>query len=155
MPRTSPFLIHLSSAEEAELHRRAGKYTLPYFQVQRAKMILLAAEGLTNDEIAARLDSRREVVGRWRTLVLRGRDRAAPSFWSTPTPQLVCLKPPCYPARTNHDVRQDRLRVPRGLSQWKGQFSIDSSALGLAGHRPRRWRSRGGPLSSGPANVRY
>jgi transposase len=29
-------------------------------------MILLAAEGLNNDEIAARLDSRREVVGRWR-----------------------------------------------------------------------------------------
>ena len=66
MPRTSPFSIHLSSAEEAELQRRAGKYTLPYFQVQRAKMILLAAEGLNNDEIAARLDSRREVVGRWR-----------------------------------------------------------------------------------------
>jgi transposase len=59
-------VIHLSSAEEFELQRRAGKYTLPYFQVQRAKMILLAAAGLNNDEIAARLDSRREVVGRWR-----------------------------------------------------------------------------------------
>ena len=66
MPRYSPFVIRLSSAEELELHRRAGKYTLPYFQVQRAKMILLAAEGLSNEEIAARLDSRREVVGRWR-----------------------------------------------------------------------------------------
>ena len=66
MPRTSPFTIQLSSAEEAELLRRAGKYTLPYFQVQRAKMILLAAEGLSNDDIAVRLDSRREVVGRWR-----------------------------------------------------------------------------------------
>lgn len=66
MSRTSPFSIHLSSVEEAELQRRAGKYTLPYFQVQRAKMILLAAEGLNNDEIATRLDSRREVVGRWR-----------------------------------------------------------------------------------------
>jgi hypothetical protein len=66
MPRTSPFSIRLSSAEKAELLRRAGKYTVSYFQVQRAKMILLAAEGLTNDEIAARLDSRREVVGRWR-----------------------------------------------------------------------------------------
>jgi hypothetical protein len=59
-------VIRLSSAEELELQRRASKYTLPYFQVQRAKMILLAAEGLSNDEIAARLDSRREVVGRWR-----------------------------------------------------------------------------------------
>jgi len=59
-------VIRLSSAEESELQRRAEKYTLPYFQVQRAKMILLAAEGLGNDEIATRLDSRREVVGRWR-----------------------------------------------------------------------------------------
>ena len=66
MPRTSPYPIRLSSAEEFELQRRTGKYTLPYFQVQRAKMILLAAEGLTNDETAVRLDSRREVVGRWR-----------------------------------------------------------------------------------------
>jgi len=66
MPRSSPFVIRLSSAEESELLRRAGKYTLPYFNVQRAKMILLAAEGLSNDEIATRLDSRREVVGRWR-----------------------------------------------------------------------------------------
>ena len=66
MPRASPFVIRLSSAEVLELQRRAAKYTLPYFQVQRAKMILLAADGLSNDEIAARLDSRREVVGRWR-----------------------------------------------------------------------------------------
>jgi len=66
MPRSSPFVIRLSSAEETELQRRADKYTLPYFQVQRAKMILLAAGGLNNDEIAARLDTRREVVGRWR-----------------------------------------------------------------------------------------
>lgn len=29
-------------------------------------MSLLASEGLSNDEIASRLDSRREVVGRWR-----------------------------------------------------------------------------------------
>jgi hypothetical protein len=41
-------------------------FTLPYFQVQRAKMILLAAEGLSNNRIAARLDTRREVVCFWR-----------------------------------------------------------------------------------------
>ncbi|HUU61451.1 MAG TPA: helix-turn-helix domain-containing protein [Acidimicrobiia bacterium] len=32
----------------------------------RAKMVLLAAEGLSNDEIARRLDARREVVSKWR-----------------------------------------------------------------------------------------
>jgi DNA-directed RNA polymerase specialized sigma24 family protein len=66
MPRTSPFTIELSSTEAAELHRRAAKYTLPYFQVQRAKMILMAAEGWNNDEIAKRLDTRRDVVSTWR-----------------------------------------------------------------------------------------
>lgn len=66
MHRSSPFLIRLSSAEAAELNRRAAKYTLPYLQVQRAKMILMAAEGLSNDEIALRLDTSRDVVSIWR-----------------------------------------------------------------------------------------
>jgi hypothetical protein len=66
MPRSIPFTITLSPVEEAELRRRAGKYTLPYFQVQRAKMILYAADGMPNDEIAACLDTRREVVSLWR-----------------------------------------------------------------------------------------
>ncbi len=66
MPRKSPHTIALSKVEAFELNRRAAQYTLPYFQVQRAKMILLAAEGLSNDAIAARLDTRREVVSMWR-----------------------------------------------------------------------------------------
>ena len=66
MPRSSPYQIALSSTEEWELRRRAAKYTLPYFQVQRAKMILYAAEGMPNDQIAACLDTRREVVSLWR-----------------------------------------------------------------------------------------
>ena len=66
MPRHSPFQIVLSDAESRELTRRATKYTLPYFQVQRAKMILLAAQGWPNHEIAAHFDARREVVSMWR-----------------------------------------------------------------------------------------
>ena len=66
MPRKSPFHITLSSAEAAELNRRAAKYTLPYFEVVRAKMILMAASGMDNDEIALRLATRREVVSQWR-----------------------------------------------------------------------------------------
>lgn len=66
MPRRSPYTIRLSGEEEWELRRRAAKYTLPYFKVQRARMILMAAQGRGNDEIAARLDTRREVVSLWR-----------------------------------------------------------------------------------------
>lgn len=60
MARKSPFHIELSAEESAELNRRATRYTLPYFEVIRARMILMAAKGIGNDEIAARLDTRRE-----------------------------------------------------------------------------------------------
>jgi hypothetical protein len=73
MPRRSPFHIDLTACEAAELARRASRYTLPYFEVVRAKMILMAAEGLSNDEIAARLDTRREVVSEWRKRFFRER----------------------------------------------------------------------------------
>ena len=66
MPRESPYRIVLTEEERGELAKRAKKYTLPYFSVSRAKMILLAAQGLSNDEIANRLDTPRKVVSMWR-----------------------------------------------------------------------------------------
>lgn len=66
MPRSSPYTVSLSAQEEIELRRRAVKYTLPYFEVLRAKIVLLASQGLSNDQIAARLDTRREAVSMWR-----------------------------------------------------------------------------------------
>ena len=66
MPRQSPYRIALSADEERTLTARAAKYTRPYFEVLRAKMILLAAEGWSNDAIAHSLRTRREVVSLWR-----------------------------------------------------------------------------------------
>ncbi|MBN8730170.1 MAG: helix-turn-helix domain-containing protein [Acidobacteria bacterium] len=56
----------MSEEEARELSRRATRFSLSYWHVVRAKMILFAARGMNNDEIAARLDTRREVVSRWR-----------------------------------------------------------------------------------------
>ena len=66
MPRKSPYGIVLTDEERIELTKRANRYTLPYFIVSRARMILLAAQGLSNDEIANRLDTPRKVVSMWR-----------------------------------------------------------------------------------------
>jgi hypothetical protein len=66
MPRKSPFTIALTGKERRQLEARARQYTLPYRDVIRAKIVLLAAEGLGNDQIAARLDTRREIVSKWR-----------------------------------------------------------------------------------------
>jgi len=66
VPRHSPFQIELTPDERRELQRRARKYTSPHRDVIRAKLILLAAEGLSNDVIAARLDTPRQIVSKWR-----------------------------------------------------------------------------------------
>jgi transposase len=66
MPRESPYLIELSPEERRELEARVRKYTSPYRDVIRAKIVLLAAQGLSNDRIAARLDTPRPIVSKWR-----------------------------------------------------------------------------------------
>jgi transposase len=66
VPRKSPFLVELTPEERRELEARSRRYTSPYRDVIRAKMILLASQGLTNDEIGSRLDVPRQVVSKWR-----------------------------------------------------------------------------------------
>jgi transposase len=66
MPRTSPYRVALSVAERRLLEARARKYTSPYRDVIRAKIVLLAAAGVANDAIAARLDTPRQIVSKWR-----------------------------------------------------------------------------------------
>ena len=92
MPRRSPYEVRLTDHDRLLLHAVARTYTLPYRDVIRAKIVLMAADGMGNDEIARRLDTSREVVGKWRKRYaqeglqgLRERDRvgrprtAAPS----------------------------------------------------------------------------
>ena len=66
MPRESPFLITLNPKERRALEALARKYTSSYRDVIRAKIVLYAADGLPNDEIAARLDTPRQIVSKWR-----------------------------------------------------------------------------------------
>jgi hypothetical protein len=73
MPRTSPFAVVLTEEEERCLQETAHKYTSPYCEVIRAKVVLLAAEGQKNTEIAARLDLPRQIVSKWRKRFCRQR----------------------------------------------------------------------------------
>jgi DNA-directed RNA polymerase specialized sigma24 family protein len=56
VPRTSRFVIELSADERDELEQRAREVTAPWRDVQRARMMLYAAKGMADIEIAARLD---------------------------------------------------------------------------------------------------
>ena len=66
MARHSSDVIELSEQEQIELGAIAGRLTAPFRMVQRARIVLYAAQGLTNVEIAARLDTTPEVVAKWR-----------------------------------------------------------------------------------------
>ena len=73
MPRVSPYEVHLAQDERARLEWMARKYTSPYRDVIRAKIVLYAAAGLDNDDIAARLDTPRQIVSKWRKRFFRER----------------------------------------------------------------------------------
>lgn len=62
----SPFGIVLSPEEQQVLEARARQYTIAHAEVIRAKLILLAAQGLENEAIAQRLDLSRQRVSKWR-----------------------------------------------------------------------------------------
>ena len=66
MPRQSPFVIELTSEEQAELEARTNEYTSPYRDVMRARIVLLASQGIGNDRIATRLGMPRQIVSKWR-----------------------------------------------------------------------------------------
>jgi hypothetical protein len=66
IPRKSPYAIKLDTNEKKILEKAARKYTSPYYEVIRAKAILLAAEGLQNKEIGERLETPRQIISKWR-----------------------------------------------------------------------------------------
>jgi hypothetical protein len=63
-PRHSPYVIELTPAERAALEAQARRITPPYRDVIRAKIVLLAAISLGNNQIVARLDISRQIGSR-------------------------------------------------------------------------------------------
>jgi hypothetical protein len=66
MPRRSPFPILLSDEEREHLEAVSVRYTSPYYEVIRAKIVLYASQGMENQEIAERIDLPRQIVSKWR-----------------------------------------------------------------------------------------
>jgi hypothetical protein len=66
MARPPRHRIELSEQERCELERVGRSETMPFRDVQRARIVLYAAKGLPDTEIAARLDTTAGIVGKWR-----------------------------------------------------------------------------------------
>jgi transposase len=66
MSRRSPFEISLSNEDQAILDQRASSATSAHRDVVRARIVLLAAKGMQNVEVARQVGVCVDVVSRWR-----------------------------------------------------------------------------------------
>ncbi len=66
MSRRSPFVVRVSPEDRVVLEERAGSRTAAHSVVVRARIVLLAADGLRNVDIAAQVGVCVDVVSRWR-----------------------------------------------------------------------------------------
>lgn len=66
MSRRSPFVVELSSEERVVLLERASSRSCSHAVVTRARIVLLASDGLRNIDIAAKVGVCVDVASRWR-----------------------------------------------------------------------------------------
>lgn len=64
--RRSPFVVVLSDIDRAVLEASVAGYTAPFWLVQRAQIVLLAADDVMNVDIARRLGVDVDTVSKWR-----------------------------------------------------------------------------------------
>jgi len=64
--RPTPYVIRLGDAERAELESLSRRATAPFRLVVRARVVLLAADGVTNCAIAERLGICQDTARKWR-----------------------------------------------------------------------------------------
>jgi Transposase and inactivated derivatives len=120
--KAAPIVVTLD--ERKALESLANSRTAPYRQVQRARLILLAAEGMANTAIA-------QEVGLSRTMVVQWRQRFIAQ-------QLTGLDDRPRPGKPKQYSDADRLRVietacsqkPRGESHWSVRSLAKATGVG-------------------------
>jgi hypothetical protein len=141
MPRKSPFDMNLSSAERQTLESIARKYTSPYCDVIRAKIILLADEGLSKIPLGA--DD--FVISADENTSIQARRRKQPTLAPAPNRstrvghEYFREGAWVYLAAWDDDVIASRLDTPRQIvGKWRKRFSLARlpGHQGWSGPRP-------------------
>ncbi len=117
-------VVELTPEERQTLEALAHSRTAPFRQVQRARVILLAAEGATNTQIAQEVGLSRPMVAQWRRRFVRHR--------------LEGLADQPRPGRPRTYSEADRLRVvetacnvrPPNSTQWSVRSLAQATGVG-------------------------
>ena len=112
--------IELSAEERGALHAWLRGHKTEQRTVDRARMILLADEGLSNLDIAEQLNTRTARVSKWRTRFARERLAGLAD-------QARSGKPPTYDAQTEKRIlaKLDE-SPPEGHATWTGDLVAES-----------------------------
>ena len=129
--------IKLTSEQRQQLQTAARSRSLPLRVVERAQIILLAADGLRNDEIAQRLSTSRFKVSRWRERYARqgfaGIEKDAPRPGRTPA---------MTPQRVERIVQMTTQERPSAATHWSTRTL--AALVGVSPSSVRRvWRAHG------------
>ena len=137
----SPYLISLDDAGRAELESVARRATAPFRLVLRARIVLLAADGLAGSVVAASLGICEDTVRKWRRRYCAdGLDGLA----DAPRPG----RPRKFPARVVAEVKALACEPPAGsekpLARWTcPELAREAAAGGIVASVPastvRRW----------------
>jgi transposase len=146
MPPNTAVLIRLSAAEHAQLEAWTRRRTSAQALAQRSRIVLLAADGVSNTEIAGRLGISRATAARWRARFAEHRlegllDEPRPGRPRTITDaqveEVIVRTLETTPKHATHwvdalDGAQVGLTQSAVLRIWK--------AFGLAPHRQETWK---------------
>jgi transposase len=129
--------VELSPEQRTALESMARQRSLPLRVVERARIVLLAADGLENKQIARRLHSTQEKAARWRKRFLAGgitalqKDAPRPGKPRTITEQKV-----------KKVVEMTLHRKPANATHWSTRTMARAAGISEASVR-RIWRAHG------------
>jgi transposase len=152
MPSPVAAPVNLSDAERAQLESWSRRRTSAHGLAQRARIVLLADQGLGNTEIATRLGIGRGTAARWRTRFVEARlnglvDEPRPGRPRTISDELV-----------EQVIITTLESTPKGATHWSTrslahQLGLSQSAVsriwrafGLQPHRVETWKLSKDPL---------
>jgi transposase len=125
----SPYAIRLDDAGRAELEAVSRRATAPFRLVLRARIVLLAAAGLPNPAVAARLGVCEDTARKWRR---RYRQQGITGLADAPRPG----RPRKFPARVVAEVKALACEPPAGsgkpLARWTcPELARQAAAAGI------------------------
>ena len=134
--RVAPRIV-LSSEERRKLEKLARSRRTPVRLAQRSAIVLSAADGKQNKDIASQLGFSRETVGRWRRRYaesgLAGIEKDAPRPGRTPS---------LSPAKAREIVRKTTRNKPKAGTHWSTRTMAAEAGVSASSVR-RVWKRHG------------